>query len=165
MTDRHPHRLTWILAFLALAVPTSFAPADEPPAEKPQDAAAESAAEESAAEAEVYKNFLRWSTASEDNNFGYDVYRGESENGGFERITEKPILGAGTTDEPMYYEFVDDAVDPYKTYYYFIESISMTGHRMVFSPTVRKAPKIERESAESEDGEEEKADESDGWRR
>ncbi len=156
MTDRHPHHLTWILAFLALAAPMNFALGDEPPAEKPQDAA-----EESTADAGVYKNFLRWSTASEDDNFGYDVYRGESENGGFERITEKPILGAGTSDEPMYYEFVDDTVDPYKTYYYFVESISMNGHRMVFSPTVRKAPKIEAESSDSEDGEE-SADESDG---
>ena len=147
MTDRRPYRLflPWVLAFLALAATGGFARADEPPAES---------SEEESSEGEVYKNYLRWSLASEADNFGFDVYRGESEDGPFERITEKPILGAGSTDEPTHYEFIDENLDPYATYWYFVESISMTGQRSPFSPTVKKAPKLERESSSEPEGEE-----------
>ena len=57
-------------------------------------------------------NTIRWSTASEVENFGYDVYRGLAEEGPFERITEDPIPGAGTTDTPSRYSFVDDTIAP-----------------------------------------------------
>lgn len=108
----------------------------------------------------TYRNYLRWTTASEEENFGFDVYRSESEDGPFERLTDKPILGAGTTNEPSKYEFVDEAVDPYTTYYYYVESITMTGERERFSPIVRKEAKLGREPAESEDGGEPSADDS-----
>ncbi|MFN7973823.1 MAG: hypothetical protein U0166_15990 [Acidobacteriota bacterium] len=74
-------------------------------------------------------------------NYGYDVYRGEDESGPFERITAQPIPGAGTSDTPSKYEFVDDQVDPTKAYYYYIESISMQGVRQEATPVMRKAPK------------------------
>src|SRR5512141_2735820 len=48
-------------------------------------------------------NTARWTTASESNTFGYDVYRGDSENGKFVRITKKPVLGNGTTSETHKY--------------------------------------------------------------
>ena len=94
------------------------------------------------AAAEPYKNTVKWSTASEVDNFGYDVYRGESPDGPFVRLTEEPIEGAGTSDEVHRYRFVDETIDPTKTYYYYVESISMSGERERFTPVGQVGPKI-----------------------
>ena len=88
-----------------------------------------------------FKNKLRWSTASEVDNFGYDVYRAESEDGPFERVNPDPIHGAGTTDETSHYEYVDAAIDPHKDYYYYIESISLAGFREKFTPVYKAKAK------------------------
>lgn len=89
-----------------------------------------------------YTNKLRWSTASEVDNFGYDIYRSLSEEGPFERITETPIAGAGTTDEVSEYVFVDDAIEPHTEYFYYVESISRGGARRRFTPVIRAAAKL-----------------------
>jgi hypothetical protein len=86
-------------------------------------------------------NTLKWTTASEVDNFGFDVYRSNSEDGPFERITAMPIPGAGTTDEPQSYVWVDDTIDPRQDYYYYIESISMASQREPFSPVIRAPAK------------------------
>ena len=86
-------------------------------------------------------NTLKWTTASEVENFGFDIYRAETENGPFDRITPEPIAGAGTTDEPQNYVFVDAEIDPTRDYYYYIESISLGGVREVFSPVIRSPAK------------------------
>ncbi len=84
-------------------------------------------------------NSPKWTTASESDNFGYDVYRGVSESGPFIKLTKNPILGAGTTDETHQYKFVDDSIDPCKDYWYYVESVSTNGTREKFTP-VFKAP-------------------------
>jgi hypothetical protein len=81
-------------------------------------------------------NTLKWTTASEVDNFGFDVYRSLSEDGPFEKITVEPLPGAGTTDEPQKYVFVDDTIDPSRDYFYYIESISLGGVRERFSPII-----------------------------
>jgi hypothetical protein len=86
-------------------------------------------------------NTLKWTTASEVDNFGFDIYRALSEDGPFERITAEPIPGAGTIDEPQNYVFIDDKIDPTRDYYYYIESISLGGVREVFSPVIRAPAK------------------------
>jgi hypothetical protein len=92
------------------------------------------------------KNTIRWSTASEVENFGYDVYRGDSEEGPFVRLTPKPIPGAGTSDEPHKYSYVDKDIDPTKEYWYYVESVSYSGVRERFTPIQKakaKQPKPE----------------------
>lgn len=84
-------------------------------------------------------NTPRWATASEVDNFGYDVFRGDSEEGPFVKLNASPLLGAGTTDETTKYEFRDDTIDPCKDYWYYVESISTRGAREKFTP-VFKAP-------------------------
>jgi hypothetical protein len=91
---------------------------------------------------EVFQNTIKWSTASELDNFGYDVYRSESEDGAFERLNTEVIEGAGTTDEVNRYQYVDDTIDPRKTYYYYVESISMSGVRERFTPIAKTPPKV-----------------------
>jgi hypothetical protein len=86
-------------------------------------------------------NRLKWSTASEVDNFGFDIYRSTSEEGPFERLTSQPIPGAGTVDEPRYYEYKDTAIDPGVEYFYYVESISVDGIRETFSPIIRAPAK------------------------
>lgn len=94
------------------------------------------------AQEQEHKNTLKWSTASEVYNFGYDIYRAEQKTGPFIRITKTPVPGAGTTDVPTHYEYIDDSIDPYQSYYYYIESISLSGERKKFTPTLEADPKL-----------------------
>lgn len=86
-------------------------------------------------------NTARWTTASEQNNFGFDVYRGDAEKGPFKKLTKEPLLGAGTSDETHKYEFRDDTIDPCREYWYYVEGISTNGTREKFTPTFRAPPK------------------------
>ena len=86
-------------------------------------------------------NTARWTTASEADTFAYDVYRGDTENGKFTRITKKPILGNGTTSETHKYEFVDDTIDPCKEYWYYVEEITTAGERVKFTSVFRAKAK------------------------
>ncbi|MBZ0114397.1 MAG: hypothetical protein K8J08_18185 [Thermoanaerobaculia bacterium] len=106
----------------------------------------ESPAEDAGTDEKPLDNRLKWSTASEVDNFGYHIYRADTEDGPFERLTEDPMPGAGTTDEPSYYEFIDDAIDPTRDYYYYVESLAMDGTRERFTPVIRakaKTPGVE----------------------
>lgn len=86
-------------------------------------------------------NTLRWTTASEQDNFAYDVYRGDSEEGSFARINPSPVPGNGTTDETHNYSYVDSEIDPCKSYWYYVESISTSGQRERFTPIFKAPPK------------------------
>ena len=92
-------------------------------------------------EAEGIHNKVRWKTASELDNYGFDVYRSTSEDGPFETINDKSIAGAGTVDVPQYYEYLDRDIQPDTAYFYYIESISLAGERKDITPVLRAPPK------------------------
>jgi len=94
-----------------------------------------------AGESEGIKNSIKWVTASELNNFGFDVFRGESEEGPFTRINEHTIAGAGSSDTPNQYKYVDANIEVGKVYWYYVESISMSGQREKFTPTFQSKPR------------------------
>jgi hypothetical protein len=122
--------LVLLAAACATAPPPSTAPAEPPPEPPPVE------------EAPDYRHKLSWTTASEVDNFGFDVYRSLHEEGPFERLTESPIPGAGTTDLTTSYEYEDHDIDPYLVYYYYVESISLQGVREKFTPIIRAKPKL-----------------------
>jgi hypothetical protein len=86
-------------------------------------------------------NTVRWKTASELDNYGFDVYRSTSEDGPFVIINDKPIAGAGTVDVPQRYEHLDRDIQPDTAYVYYVESISLTGERKKVTPLLRAPPK------------------------
>lgn len=86
-------------------------------------------------------NTARWSTASEQDSFAFDVYRSDTEKGTFTKLTSNPIPGAGTSDETHKYEYRDDTIDPCKDYYYYVESISTSGTHEKFTPTFHASAK------------------------
>lgn len=92
-------------------------------------------------------NTPKWTLASEQDNFGFDVFRGDSEEGEFTKLNKEPILGAGTTDESSRYSWRDDSIYPCKDYWYYVESISTSGVREKMTPTfkapAKRSPKAE----------------------
>lgn len=125
---------------LAVACGTAGGGSPEPVGAAPTTA--EPTPASAAAAEESYTNTIKWKTASELNNFGFDVYRGDSPDGPFERLNPEVIEGAGTTDMAIAYEYVDRTIDPRRTYYYYVESISMDGVRERFTPIGKAPPKI-----------------------
>jgi hypothetical protein len=89
----------------------------------------------------VLANTISWSTASEVNNLGFDVYRADTEEGTFVRLTERPVLGTGTSDDAHSYRYVDATIAAATAYFYYVESISIDGVREKFTPTFRAGPK------------------------
>jgi hypothetical protein len=81
---------------------------------------------------------LSWSTASEVDNYGFLVLRGDLEEGPFKVMTPKVIPGAGTSDLPNQYHWEDVDVVSGRTYYYYLESVSLQGVKEKFSPVVSK---------------------------
>lgn len=86
-------------------------------------------------------NTIKWSTASEVDNFGYDVFRGDKEEGPFTRLNSKIIAGAGTVDEPRHYQYVDESIQAGKEYWYYVESVSLSGVREKFTPVFKSKAK------------------------
>jgi hypothetical protein len=86
-------------------------------------------------------NTLRWVTQSEEDNFGYDVFRGLDEQGPFTRINSRSILGAGTTDLEQHYDYSDTTIATGVVYWYYIESISLTAERKRLTPVFASRPK------------------------
>lgn len=77
---------------------------------------------------------LTWKTQSEENNFGFNVMRGKTENGPFEKINKEPILGAGNSSTENFYEYYDKNVKVGDFYYYFLQDISLGGRVSNYSP-------------------------------
>jgi hypothetical protein len=70
---------------------------------------------------------LLWRTETEINNIGFTVYRGETEDGKYTKITF--VNGAGNTGMPTDYQFEDTKVEQGRIYFYYIEDIDITGER------------------------------------
>lgn len=88
---------------------------------------------------------LNWSTASEDGNAGWNLYRGENEdamvNGEVMLLNQGLIPGAGTTTEPTYYDFIDDnALVSGQEYWYWLESVDQGGEVHIYDPVTMMMP-------------------------
>ena len=78
---------------------------------------------------EAGKVVIRWTTESELDNAGFNVYRSETRHGEFTQVNAQLIQGAGTTGERTSYEWVDTTAKPDVVYYYQIEDVSYAGER------------------------------------
>ncbi|MCY3552115.1 MAG: hypothetical protein OXH39_16760 [Candidatus Poribacteria bacterium] len=72
---------------------------------------------------------VEWRTASETNNAGFNILRGQTKDGSFVKINPTLILGAGTTAEQNSYTWTDTTAKPNVTHYYQIEDVSFSGDR------------------------------------
>jgi len=73
---------------------------------------------------------LNWSTASEVNNQGFNIYRKNNETQSWQQINTELIPGQGNSSQESNYTFVDTRVTAGATYFYKLESVSLTGLRV-----------------------------------
>ena len=88
---------------------------------------------------------LCWTTATETDNLGFNIYRGESEDayltGQTFKINPDMIEGAGTTSQPTEYSFRDKYdVIANTTYWYWLESIDYSGLTDIYRPVSLTIP-------------------------
>jgi hypothetical protein len=81
---------------------------------------------------------VRWATESQDNVFGFNVMRTEAEGGPYAKINRSVIPGEGTTNMPKSYCYLDTAVERGKTYWYYIEEVTLDGQRKAIDETKGK---------------------------
>ena len=73
------------------------------------------------------KVILQWSTESEIDNAGFNIYRSETENGQYNTINDSLIPAEGSTIQGASYEYIDSGLRNGKTYYYKLEDIDTNG--------------------------------------
>lgn len=95
---------------------------------------------------------LCWTTQSETNNAGWNVYRSETEE--FEaaiQINTELIPGAGTTSEPTDYIYEDEnEVISNSEYWYWLESVDYSGETESYGPITLFIPEDEEEPGSPE---------------
>ena len=84
------------------------------------------------------KVVIRWTTESELDNAGFNIYRSDSRHGEFTQVNDKLIQGKGTTAERSTYKWVDTSAKPGAVYYYQIEDVSFAGERSTLTTTKLK---------------------------
>ena len=92
-------------------------------------------------------SLLSWSTQSESNNMGWNVYRSETENTeDYIQINQDMIEGAGTTTEQTDYTFADgNETNPNSSYWYWLESVDYSGAANLHGPARIDTPDTEDE--------------------
>ena len=93
------------------------------------------------ASAEAPHNTLTWKT-DDVSNFGYDIYRAESEAGPFVKVNAVPVPGTLKPGKVQTFQYEDRAIDPRKDYWYYVECITLQGERLRFTPTLKAPAKI-----------------------
>jgi hypothetical protein len=88
---------------------------------------------------------LQWETKSEDNNAGWNLYRGNNDSDFDEnatlKINNEIIEGAGTTSEPSNYYYTDIyEVEQGNTYWYWLESVANNGETVTYGPITLTIP-------------------------
>jgi hypothetical protein len=83
---------------------------------------------------------LIWTTASEVDNAGFNIYRSESADGTYEKINESLIAAQGSPTQGAAYEYIDKDVKSKKTYYYKLEDVNVNGTSTLHGP-VSATPK------------------------
>jgi hypothetical protein len=77
---------------------------------------------------------LHWSTESETDNAGFNLYRSVAENGEYTKINASIIPAKGSSTQGTSYEFIDNNVQNRKTYYYKLEDIDLNGISTMHGP-------------------------------
>ncbi len=72
---------------------------------------------------------VEWTTASELNTAGYNLYRAENKAGPFAQVNNSLIPGSPDPLTGGDYEFVDTGVTPGVVYYYQLEEVEASGAR------------------------------------
>jgi hypothetical protein len=70
---------------------------------------------------------LEWTTASETDNLGFDVYRSDSQNGQYTKVNSQLIQGAGNTQSAHSYGYTDQTITAGQSYFYKLADVRFDG--------------------------------------
>ena len=76
---------------------------------------------------------ISWTTESELNNAGFNIFRSTSRTKNFRLINAELIGGAGTTGQRNTYQFIDKTAKPDVAYYYRLEDVDLSGTRGILT--------------------------------
>ncbi len=77
---------------------------------------------------------LSWSTESEIDTAGFNLYRSAQQNGEYIKMNSSLIPAKGSSTQGASYQFIDNNVRNRKTYYYKLEDIDMNGASTMHGP-------------------------------
>jgi len=84
---------------------------------------------------------ISWSTESEIDNAGFNIYRAESEDGEYIKINAALIPAQGSPTQDAAYSFTDENVKNRKTYFYKLEDVDLNGTATSHGP-VSATPRL-----------------------
>ncbi|MBX3728439.1 MAG: hypothetical protein KF858_04570 [Candidatus Sumerlaeia bacterium] len=84
---------------------------------------------------------ILWRLQSQENVFGFNVYRSESADGPWERANANVIPGHDTTSTPEVYEFWDTGLEVGKTYHYYVDEVTYSGTTATITPVMAGSAK------------------------
>ncbi|MDZ7401005.1 MAG: T9SS type A sorting domain-containing protein [candidate division KSB1 bacterium] len=79
---------------------------------------------------------LKWTTQSETENYGFQLYRSRSKDRDYQQITRTLIPGAGNSSQVHHYSFVDRDVMMGETYYYKLADVDFSGTIKFHGPII-----------------------------
>ena len=85
---------------------------------------------------------LSWTTESEVDNAGFNIYRSDSEAGEYVQINESLIPANGSPTDGAAYNMIDTGVKNRKTYYYQLEDIDFNGTATMQDVIVSATPRL-----------------------
>jgi len=71
--------------------------------------------------------YIRWRTETQEDNYGFNIYRAKTPDGPYEKVNRAIIPGEGTTNIPKDYCYIDQGLPRGEKFYYYIESVSNQG--------------------------------------
>jgi len=84
---------------------------------------------------------IAWSTESETDNAGFNIYRSESEDGEYVQINGSLIPAQGSSTQGAAYEFMDNGLKNGTIYYYRLEDMDLNGASTYHGP-VKATPRL-----------------------
>jgi hypothetical protein len=85
---------------------------------------------------------LEWTTASETDNLGFNVYRSESQNGQYNKVNSQLIQGAGNTQTAHSYSFTDQTITAGQSYFYKLADVRFDGSVTMHSAISVQVPVV-----------------------
>jgi hypothetical protein len=88
------------------------------------------------------KAFLSWETAIELNNVGFNIYRSGFVDGTLKKVNKEliPAKEVGSLSGAQY-QYLNTPLKPWKTYYYWLESVDLNGETSLTGPIKAAPPK------------------------
>ncbi len=83
---------------------------------------------------------IEWTTQTETENMGFDLYRSESVDGAFTKINATMIQGAGSSQISHDYSFVDQNISGGRTYFYKLTDVRYDGITTFHGPISVQVP-------------------------